>query len=79
MFAKFEERDLFFAMLVDKVEASSAMYVEIDKHQAKVEEERSKLGDTQADAAEAAWWKRIREDDFLSISDSELTALELNM
>lgn len=60
-------------------EASIALYVEIDKRQAEVDEERSKLGEAKADAAEAAYWNAIREDKLSAISYFELTALELRI
>lgn len=72
-----DEDKYYIAMCVGQFESSSKLNDEIDKRQLFVDEERVKLSAAKAQAAEAAWWKRVREDELLSMSDSELSASEL--
>lgn len=72
-----DEDKYYIAMCVGQYESSTALNSEIDKRQLVVDEERAKLTVPKAQAAEGAWWKRIREDELLSMSDTELSAPEL--
>lgn len=72
-----DEDKYYLAMLLRGFESSAALNVEIDKRLVQLDEERQKLGEAKVQAAESAWWKKIHEDELLSMSDSELSAPEL--
>ena len=72
-----DEDKYYIAMLVRKFESSAALNDEIEKRQTELDAEREKLGEAKTMVAEEAWWKKIHEDELLSMSDSELSAPEL--
>lgn len=74
--ANYDEDGYYVALLVRKVEPAK-FTATLDKRAAKLDAERAKLPAAKARSAEDAWWKRLREDELLSMPDTELSATEL--
>lgn len=72
-----DEDNYYFALSVSSFETSEALSKELEARAATLESERGKLSEAKARAAEEAWWKRVHEDELLSMSDSDLTPTEL--
>lgn len=75
---KLDEDKFFMALIVGNFEDTKGLAMAIDKRESDVELERQKLGLGKADAAETAWWRRLREDELMSVSDTDLSAAEIH-
>lgn len=74
--ANLDEDDYYAALLVRKVEPAK-FTATLDERTAKLDAERAKLPAAKVRSAEQAWWKRLREDELLSMPDTELSPTEL--
>lgn len=74
--ANYDEDDYYVALLVRKVEPAK-FSATLDERAAKLDAERANLPAAKARSAEEAWWKRLREDELLSMPDADLSATEL--
>lgn len=72
-----DEDKFFVALVVRKFETPDALTKELKIRLEAVSAEREKFTEAKHQAAEEAWWKKVHEDELLSMSDSELNATEL--
>lgn len=72
-----DEDNFYVALVVRKFKDVDAFNKELEQRHLTLEDERKKLGEAKQKSVEEAWWKRIHEDELLSMSDSELNPAEL--
>lgn len=75
-----DEDKFYVALLVRKYSTAEKFTKQLEKLLENVEKEREKLGGNESNkvkSAEEVWWKKIHEDELLSMSDNELNVSEL--
>lgn len=72
-----DEDNYYFALIANQFHGPEAFNKELEACAATLEAERGKLTEPKIRAAEEAWWKKVHEDELLSMSDSDLNPTEL--
>lgn len=69
-----EEDEFYMAMVLAKIADSESLMKCLADQEDVLATQRDKLGHKKADAAESAYWKRVHEEELLSVPDGDLSA-----